>query len=154
MLLASMCLACAVLITPVSAQDFSFEYTTLKDGLDAAKESDKIAMVYLYSAEHGGLDAYKHIWSHDLVQHYTEEFGVPVAIDADTDEGKEFIRHLKRRLKVDANSPGIYFFSDTGRSLGNIQGTLAGAEAPGLVLMTLGAADYARDINYRYSRWY
>ena len=156
--LTSLALLLAVVFNPLAAQDADFEYITLKEGLDAAKENDKVVMVYLYSAENGGLDAYENIWAHPLVSHYSEEFGVLVAIDSDTEEGDDFIRHLKKRLKVDADSPGIYFFSNTGRSLGNIQGPLTGSEAPGRVLMALGAADYARHDNprryHRYSRWY
>ena len=149
-----MLLALALAIQPAMSQDIVFENTTLKEGLDAARDAEKMAIVYLYSEEGGGLSAYDAIWSNDLVYHYTQKLGVLAAINADSEEGEEFIRHLKKRLKVEATSPGIYFFSDTGRSLGNVKGELDSPEAPGRILLALGAADYARNADQGYTRHY
>ena len=150
----AMLLALALAVQPAMSQDLAFEYTTLKEGLDAARDAEKIAIVYLYSEEGGGLSAYDTIWDNELVNHYTQTLGVVVAINADAEEGDEFVRHLKKRLKIEATSPGVYFFSDTGRSLGNVKGALDTPEAPGRVLMALGAADYARNADQGYTRHY
>ena len=147
-------LALALAIQPAMSQDLAFEYTTLKGGLDAAREGEKLAIVYLYSEQGGGLSAYDTIWDHDLVNQFTREYGVLVAINADTEGGDEFIRHLKKRLKTEATAPGVYFFSDTGRLLGNVKGTLDGPDAPGQILMALGAANYAKDDDQGYTRHY
>lgn len=147
-------LALALAIQPAMSQDIIFEYTTLKEGLDAARDAEKIAIVYLYSEEGGGLSAYDAIWDDELVTYYTQELGVIAAINADTEEGDEFIRHLKKRLRTEATSPGVYFFSDTGRLLGNVKGQMEGPEAPGRILLALGAADYARHDDQGYSRFH
>ena len=147
-------LALALAIQPAMSQDLTFEYTTLKEGLDAARDAEKIAIVYLYSEEGGGLSAYDAVWYHDLVNYYTQELGVLAAIDADSEEGNEFVRHLKKRLNTEASTPGMYFFSDTGRLLGSVKGPLEGPEAAGRVLLALGAADYARNDDRGYARHY
>lgn len=153
-ILYALLLALALAIQPAMSQDLTFEYTTLKEGLDAARDSDRMAIVYLYSEEGGGLSAYDAIWDHELVDYYTQELGVVVAINADTEDGDEFIRHLKKRLRTEATSPGVYFFSDTGRLLGNVKGQLEGPEAPGRVLLALGAASYAKNDDEGYTRHY
>lgn len=149
---AGLMLAMALLSQPLAAQDMVFDYATLQDGLDAARESDKLVMVFLHSEANGGIGAYDAIWAHPLTRHYIDDMVTKVAIDAASEEGEEFVRHLKRRLKVDAANPGIYFFSNTGRSLINVQGPLTGSEAPGRVLLALGAADYAQHDDQRYTR--
>ncbi len=134
----------SLMIRPAVSQETRFDYMVMEEGLDAAREENKIVLVYLYGEEGGGFEAYDAIWEHPLVDYFIEDMTVMVAINQASEEGDDFVRHLERRLRVDAGAPGIYFFSDTGRSLGNIQGPLDTAEAPGRVLMALGAADYAR----------
>ena len=147
-------LALALAIQPAMSQDLPFEYVALKEGLDAARDAEKMAIVYLYSEESGGLSAYDAIWDHELVDYHTNDLGVVVAIDGDSEEGTEFVRHLKKRLKTEASAPGVYFFSDTGRLLGSVKGQLEGPEAPGRILLALGAASYARSADQGYTRHY
>ena len=145
LLFVSVLLASAVALQPVTAQNSPFEFTALEEGLEAARESEQIVLVYLYDEEGGGISAYNRIWADPLVDHYTKDLTVMIAIDAESEEGEAFVKHQKKRLGVKANAPGVYFFSETGRSLGNVQGSLASPEAPGRILMALGAATYARD---------
>ena len=155
-LMASILAVSVTAFQPVLGQESLFPFTTLNEGLDTARESDRIVMVYLYGEEVGGFSVYDRMWSDPLVAHYVEEMVVGVAINVDSEEGESFVRHLRKRIRTDAGTPGIYFFSDTGRSLGNVQGTLDNPEAPGRLLLALGAADYARHTGQRYSRrhWY
>ena len=139
----------AVLVSPGYAQDAFFLHSNLEDGAAAAKEQDKLVMVYYYDAENGSADAYNHIWSDPLVARFVDKLAVPVVISSDSEAGEAFAGRKKkwRRSKSNPTDPGIYFFSDTGRTLGVLRGALDGQEGIGQMMLMLGAADYARHEN-------
>ena len=139
-------LMAAVLVSSAFAQDAFFLHSNLEDGSAAAKEQDKFVMVYYYDAESGSADAYNHIWSDPLVARFVDKLAVPVVISSDSEAGETFAGRKKkrRRSKSDPTEPGIYFFSETGRTLGVLRGALDGQEGIGQMMLMLGAAEYAR----------
>ncbi|MEM8484162.1 MAG: hypothetical protein AAF564_01375 [Bacteroidota bacterium] len=130
---------------PVLAQDSFFEYGTAAEGFEAAKEDDKVVVLYYFDSESEGSVDYNHIWSDPLVTRFVDKLAVPVSIASGT-EAEEALQNLKRkrRRKADPYTPGIYFFSSTGRTLGVLRGDLDGQEGIGQFMLMLGAADYAR----------
>ncbi len=102
-------------------------------------------LVYFYDPASGTADDYNHIWRDPLVTRFVDKLAVTVVISADSESGAAFMERRRRsRRKPDLREPGIYFFSETGRSLGVLRGNLAGEEGIGQLMMMLGAADYAR----------
>lgn len=144
------------------SQGVDFSFTAIEDGFDAAREQEKLVIVYYYADDELGTAAYAHIWEDPLVTRFANDLAVPVAINENSEEGDAFAKQLrKRRKKSERTAPGIYFFSDRGRSLGALHGDLSGEEGVGRFLMMLGAAEYALDQKedrrpryYHPRRWY
>ena len=133
---------------PALAQQAFFEFSTAEDGFEAAKEREKLVVLYYYQEEGEGAVQYNHIWSDPLVNRFVDKLAVPVSVAVGT-EAEEALQQLKRkrRRKADPYTPGIYFFSSTGRTLGVLRGELDGQEGVGQFMLMLGAADYARHEN-------
>ena len=74
-----------------------------------------------------------------------ERIAHPTDLGSASEAGVAFAEPKRKRRKAEAKSPGIYFFSETGRSLGVLRGALDGQEGIGQVMLMLGAADYARN---------
>ena len=133
---------------PAQAQDPFFVYDTFEEGLNAAQDQDRLVLVYFFDEESGSADAYNHIWSDPLVTRFVDELAVPVVISSGSEAGEAFAeRKTRRRRKTEPRTPGIYFFSETGRTLGVLRGTLEGQQGIGQMMLMLGAADYARHEN-------
>ncbi len=135
-------------VAPVFAQDAFFEFSTAEDGFEAAKEREKLVVLYYFDSEAEGAVQYNHIWRDPLVNRFVDKLAVPVSVASGT-EAEEALQKLKRkrRRKADPYTPGIYFFSSTGRTLGVLRGELDGQEGIGQFMLMLGAADYARHEN-------
>ena len=143
------------------AQGVVFSYSSIAEGLEEARENDRVVIAYLFDESAGGFEAYSHLWSDPMIGRFAGDMAVAVAIDVAGDEGEAFRRHVRRRNKGDDVAPGIYFFSATGRSLGALHGDLSGVEGVGRVMMMLGVADYAsgeskgrRGRRYHRARWH
>ena len=108
-------------------------------------EIDWTGGFYYFDEEAGTADAYNHIWSDPLVTRFVDKLAVTAVIGSASEAGVAFAEPKRKRRKAEAKSPGIYFFSETGRSLGVLRGALDGQEGIGQVMLMLGAADYARN---------
>ncbi len=134
--------------TPAQAQDAFFEFSTFDEGREAARDRESMLLVYFYDPESGSADDYNHIWRDPLVTRFVDKLAVTVVISADSEAGAAFMERRRRgRRKPELRAPGIYFFAETGRSLGVLRGNLAGEEGIGQMMLMLGAADYARHEN-------
>ena len=126
------------------AQRVEFAYLSMDEALQAARDQEKVVVVYYYDESAGGYDAFAHLWDDPMVGQFVGDLAVAVAIDAASEEGDAFRNHYERRRKGDITAPGIYFFSDTGRSVGALHGDLEGERGVGRMMMMLGATTYVQ----------
>ena len=134
---------CLAVTGVVQAQGVVFAYSSIEEGLEAAREQGKLAIVYFFDNTVPGGDAYASIWNDPLITRFVPNHAVTIAIDANSEDGAAFNERAKKRLKGESTYPGIYFFTKTGRSLGVLHGNLQGQEGVGRVMMMLGAAEHA-----------
>lgn len=129
----------------VQAQDVFFDYANLEEGAEVAKEADKFMLVYFFDPSSDSANVYDHIWRDPMVNRFVDKLAVPVSISMDSEAGQAFKARKKRgRRKAQDRAPGIYFLSETGRTLGVLRGALEGEEGIGQMMLMLGAAEYAR----------
>lgn len=139
----------ALTATSAFAQESFFQFSSLEEGVAAAKDQDKMVMVYYFDETSSTADAYNHIWNDPLVVRFVDKLAIPVVISSASEAGEAFVKRKKkrRRSKSDPTEPGIYFFSETGRTLGVLRGALEGQEGVGQMMLMMGAAEYARNEN-------
>ncbi len=143
-----LCLALALVTSPAMAQESFFEFASFEEGLEVAKEQDKLVLVYFFDEEDSSADAYNHIWRDPLVTRFVDKLAVSVVISSASEAGEAFAyRNTRRKRKISPREPGIYFFSERGRTLGVLRGALDGQEGIGQMMLMLGAVDYARHEN-------